>query len=450
MHAIIEESVIFLSIFKWVGLSAFIGILVGLSTTFFLKVLHFSLSLTTQHPFYFLLLPFALFLSVLFIHYLSPDSEGHGTEKVIWAVHKRLGKMRFRVIPIKLVATVVTIAFGGSAGKEGPAAQIGGAIASVVSDFFKFAKSERRKLVICGISAGFAAVFGTPIAGAIFGVEVLFVGGLLYDVLLPSLVAGMVSYQVACMLGVSYSYHFIPFSTHFNPLFFLKIVGAGIFFGLVAIAFIETLKWSQVLSNRLKIWPPLKGFIGGVLLIMIALVFSPDYLNLGLPVIESALSGDHIVWYAFIIKIIATAITLSFGGSGGVLTPLFFIGATSGTFIASVFSMNGSNFAAIGMVSLLAGAANTPISASILAVELFGPNVAPYATICCVVCFLMTGYRSVFPSQIISVNKAPSVVVKQGTELDSMETHIEYSTRRTMATGRVVVKRIRRRFGYYS
>jgi len=274
---------------------------------------------------------------------------------------------------------------------------------------------------------------------------VLFVGGLLYDVLLPSLVAGMVSYQIASMFGVTYSYHPITFSTHFDPLFFLKVVAAGIFFGLVAILFIEVMKWTGSISEKITIWPPLKGLIGGTLLVGIALTFSPDYLNLGLPMIDKALLGEHIIWYAFIIKIIATAITLSFGGSGGVLTPLFFVGATSGTFIASVFNMDSASFAAIGMVSLLAGAANTPISASILAVELFGPSVAPYATICCVVCFLMTGYRSVFPSQVISTNKAPSVVVKSGSDMDCIEPQIDYHTKRNIASGRSVAKRIKRR-----
>jgi H+/Cl- antiporter ClcA len=141
--------------------------------------------------------------------YLAPEAEGHGTEKVIEAVHRHDSKIKAIVVPIKLVTTVITLACGGSAGKEGPCAQIGGGLASMVAKMFHFDKADRRKLVICGISAGFASVFGTPIAGAIFGIEVLFIGGIMYEVLLPTFIAGVMSYQVSSSLGISYFYHTI-------------------------------------------------------------------------------------------------------------------------------------------------------------------------------------------------------------------------------------------------
>ena len=152
----------------------------------------------------------------------------------------------------------------------------------------------------------------------------------------------------------------------------MELILAGIFFGLVSFAFIELMKVFHKGSNRLSIWPPLKGFIGGGVLVFVAYFISTDYLGLGLDVIDLALSGGHIIWYAFIVKAIVTCLTLNFGGSGGILTPIFFIGATSGVFFANVLGLDPSLFAAIGMVSVLAGAANTPISACILAVELFG------------------------------------------------------------------------------
>ena len=168
-----EETILFISVVKWVFLASVIGIIVGLSTTIFLKALNWSVAFTNQQPFYFLLLPIGLFLSAVLTKYLAPDAEGHGTEKVIEAVHKHSGKIKAAVVPVKIAATIITLASGGSAGKEGPCAQIGAGLSSVFADLFKFNESERRKLVICGISGGFAAVFGTPIAGAIFGVEVL-------------------------------------------------------------------------------------------------------------------------------------------------------------------------------------------------------------------------------------------------------------------------------------
>jgi len=157
------------------------------------------------------------------------------------------------------------------------------------------------------------------------------------------------------------------------------------------------------------------------MLACLAIIFSKHYLGLGLETIESALEGKDIIWYAFIMKIIFTSITLNFGGSGGIVTPIFFIGATSGALFARIFSMDIATVSSIGFVSLLAGAANTPIAASIMAVELFGPKIAPYAAVACVISFLMTGHRSVYPSQLLGVIKSSSINVELGKEVCDLE-----------------------------
>jgi H+/Cl- antiporter ClcA len=199
-----EESVLFISISKWFFLATIVGIIVGISTTIFLKMLQWATAQANQYSYHYLLLPVAFFASAAIIKYLAPDAEGHGTEKVIEAVNNRSGKIKALVVPVKLFATIITLATGGSAGKEGPCAQIGAGLSSVFADLLKFDDTDRKKLVICGISAGFATVFGTPVAGAIFGIEVLFVGGILYEVLMPSFVAGIVGYQVSSALGAEY------------------------------------------------------------------------------------------------------------------------------------------------------------------------------------------------------------------------------------------------------
>ncbi len=253
---VVEGSVLFVSILKWLFLATCVGILVGISTTVFLKLLSLGIATATRHRYYFLLLPAGLFLSALIVKVFAPDAEGHGTEKIIEAVHRHSGKIKLSVVPVKLAATIITISFGGSAGKEGPAAQIGAALASAFSGFFRFGDRDRKKLVICGISAGFATVFGTPIAGALFGVEVLFVGTMLYDVLLPSFAAGIVGYQVSSALGITYFHESISVVPAFSSYFFLKICLAGLFFGICSLILIESIGFFERLSLRMEVGKP--------------------------------------------------------------------------------------------------------------------------------------------------------------------------------------------------
>ena len=227
-----EPTVLFISIIKWVFLATAAGTVVGLATTLFLKMLEWSTVWSHQWSYWFLLLPIAMFLSTILVMYLAPEAKGHGTEKVIESIHKRSGKIPIVVVPVKLIATIITLAFGGSAGKEGPCAQIGAGITSLMSDLLRFDEHDRKKLVICGISAGFAAVFGTPIAGSIFGVEVLFVGAILYDVLLPSFIAGITAYQISSSFGITYFHEAVSLVPVFSEGFLLKVMASGVFFGI--------------------------------------------------------------------------------------------------------------------------------------------------------------------------------------------------------------------------
>lgn len=443
---ILESSVLFVSISKWIFLAACVGVVVGVSTTVFLKLLALGIDFTNGYKYYFLLLPVAFLLSVVIVKYLAPEAEGHGTEKVIEAVHKRAGKINPMVVPVKLAATIITIAFGGSAGKEGPCAQIGAGLSSGLSDLLKFDDKDRRKLVICGISAGFSTVFGTPIAGAIFGVEVLFVGGLLYDVLLPSFVAGIIGFHVSSLLGVTYFHEPLKFVPVFSSFLFVKVCLSGVFFGLCSFLFVEMLKYFKRLSQRIKLAMPYKALVGGGVLVVLSFLFSGRYLGLGLDTIQGALQGGETPKLAFLFKMLFTSITLNFGGSGGIVTPIFFVGAASGNVFGSVLGLDPAMFAALGMVAVLAGAANTPISASIMAIELFGAVVGPYAAISCVISFLMTGHRSVYPSQVLSMRKSSSIAVERGTVMEDIG-KIDVQLRTKSVTGQIAkaLKKMRRK-----
>ncbi|APW65477.1 voltage-gated chloride channel [Poseidonibacter parvus] len=428
----LEQSIIFFSVSKWLIISTIIGIVIGAIVTFFVTVLQYSEDSRDLLGFkYYYLLPFALMLTIWLTKTFAPNAKGHGTEKVIEAIHKKHGKIDILIIPVKLIATVLTIFAGGSAGKEGPAAQIGAGAASLIADIFRFSKEHRKKIVICGISAGFAAVFGTPISGAIFGVEVLIVGIIMYDVLLPSFIAGFAAFSTAQFLGLNYTYFDMRFSQAI-PLeltLISQVVLAGLFFGIIADFFITFLKTTGKSIQSFKMNAYLKAFLGGTFLIVLSFFFGEQYFGLGLETVNSTFFSDQSVveeipWYAFVLKTIFTSITLGVGGSGGVLTPLFFVGATSGNLFGSLMGDHIAFFSAIGFVSLLAGATNAPIAAIIMAVELFGLEIAPYAAISVVITFLITGHRSVFPSQILKMKKSEMLDISMGEDMDHSSANV--------------------------
>ena len=429
-----EQTAIFFSVTKWIFLSSVVGTIIGAVVSFFLKSIAYTELHRSDLPFhYYFLMPIMFVLTVLIVKTFAPNAEGHGTEKVIEAVHKHDAKIDIAVIPVKLVATIMTIFAGGSVGKEGPGAQIGAGTASFISMLLKFSKEDRKKLVICGISAGFASVFGTPIAGAIFGVEVLIIGVIMYDVLLPSFIAGFAAFTMSQFLGVEYTYYDVRFYQNIAldlPLIFQVIV-AGIFFGVVSDILVTSVGQSSKMIKQLKYNAYIKAFTGGVILVLLTFLIGERYLGLGLDTIKDALHptlnvSQDLPWYTFLIKTLFTSITLGVGGSGGIITPIFYIGATSGNLFGHL--VGGDHialFAALGFVSVLSGATNAPIAATIMAVELFGLEIAHYAALSAVISFLLTGHRSVFNSQKLGMKKSDILDIEMGDDIDSARVELQ-------------------------
>lgn len=268
-----EQTVIFFSVTKWLILSSAVGIMIGALMSLFLNILKNAEELRGDLGFsYYFLLPFALMLTLWIVRTFDKSATGHGTEKVIEAVHKREGKINITVIPVKLVATVITIFAGGSVGKEGPGAQIGAGAASFAASILNFDAKDRKKLVICGISAGFASVFGTPIAGAIFGIEVLIIGVIMYDVLLPSFIAGFAAFTTAQFFGVDYTYYDIHFykTLDLDLLLIGQVVVAGIFFGIVSDAMITGLSKIEKFLKNFNYNLYLKAFVVGLCMVIVS------------------------------------------------------------------------------------------------------------------------------------------------------------------------------------
>lgn len=424
-----EEFALIFAVLKWTTLAILSGVIVGGGVTIFVELLEYSIKAASglSHFWTYAGLPLGLTASALSVRYLAPDASGHGTEKVVEAVHERAGDIELKVVPVKMLSTVFTVALGGSAGKEGPATQIAAGLTSTLARWLKFNDYDKKKLVVCGVSAGFAAVFGTPVAGAVFALEVLYIGKIFYDVLFPSFISGVVAWRTALWLGLRYgSFPIDAAAIPYTLSNFGWAMLAGCFFGLVALCFVELMNFCDNFFNRLR-WPLVaKALLGAALIALLTWQVGPEYLGLSDGAMAEILRGRGVPFFAWLWKTAATVLTLACGGSGGVVTPIFYIGAAAGSAFAALCGLNSAVYASWGMVGVLAGCANAPLSSTIMAVELFGSAAIPFAAVLCVTSFIIVGHRSVYPSQLLERTKSSLLVFPQpGRRIDQVQIQVD-------------------------
>ncbi len=400
-----DQGQLTLWLLRWIGLGIVTGVLAGLSSALFLKLLEWSTRTFADHGWLLWLLPLGGLAMGCLYHYTGGRAI-EGNVLVIDEIHEPRTGIPRRMAPLVLISTVATNLFGGSAGREGTAIQMSASLTDNAARVLHLSRSDRRTLLVAGISAGFGAVFGVPLAGAVFGLEVQSIGRVRYEALVPSLTGALVGDLIVRGLGIHHTPTPQLGSIDLNAGMLLKIAVAGLVFGLVSATFVEAVHLVKRLGARLTSWPPARPLIGGFIVVALTLLVGNRHYNgLSVPLAVDALAGNDPGLQVFALKLLFTAVTLGFGFYGGEVTPLLVIGSTLGAALATALGLPITLLAAVGYVAVFAGAANTPLACTVMAVELFGRQALEPAAVGCVVAYVFSSHRSIYGSQRLAAAK---------------------------------------------
>lgn len=418
---------------RWLMLVIPMAIVTGSACAFFLWSLDLVTRVRWEHAWLLYLLPVAGMVVGFIYHRWGQSVEG-GNNLIMEQIHQPGAGVPARLAPLVLFGTLMTHLFGGSAGREGTAVQMGGSIAGTMARHLKLGHPEARILLMAGIAAGFGAVFGTPLAGAVFALEVLMIGRIQYEALLPCFIAAVAGDWTCHEWGVDHTQYHIGFTNtagtahgfKVEGLILAKVVLAAAIFGLVSTLFSELIHRLHALFKRHIPSPMLRPAVGGILVIVLTwLLGTRDYLGLGVTSphpdgisIVGFFHSPQIHPWSWWWKIVFTVITLASGFKGGEVTPLFFIGAAAGNALAGLTGAPPDLFAALGFVAVFSGATNTPLACTLMGIELFGAEHAAYLATACFVAYLFSGHSGIYLSQRVAVPKhahsafAPDVTLR--------------------------------------
>ncbi|MES2709130.1 MAG: voltage-gated chloride channel family protein [Verrucomicrobiota bacterium] len=402
-----------------IPLALAVALPVGSAVAFFLWALEGVIRIQWAHPALLWGLPLGGVAVGLLYHHFGKDS-AKGNNLLIEEIHEPGGGVPARMAPLVLLGTLVTHLFGGSAGREGTAVQMGGGIAGGLARIFKAGVENRRLMLMCGVAAGFGAVFGTPLTGAVFAMEVLVMGRMEYGALLPLLLASLAGNATCAAWGIHHTvYHLeVPGaeSGHggFHGALWLKTALAGVCFGWAGRFFAALTHWLQRGFARMVPYAPLRPFAGGLLVIGLTLMLGTrDFLGLGVQapplgrvsILSSFENGGADPW-SWLWKTVFTSVTVSSGFKGGEVTPLFYIGSTLGHTLGLILNGPVPLFAALGFIGVFAGAANTPLACTLMGIELFGAPWAAHFAVACFVAYACSGHSGIYRAQRLGVGKS--------------------------------------------